>query len=187
MAPFQRLDGSAVDIPMMHGSGRRYAAGDGWQAAELTYIGGPSMLVVVPDGGRFSEIEGRLDADFVAAIDNEMDTYLLDLHLPRWETDKRFDVIPALESLGVDLLFDRYGANLSGIADIEQLYISDVLHQANITVDEQGTEAAAATAAVVEAVSAPPPASLRVDRPFIYFIRGGQNGEILFMGRFLEP
>lgn len=186
-APFHLLDGSAVDVPMMHGGGRMYGIGDGWQAAQLYYYGGPSMLVIVPDEGRFAEIEGQLDADFLAQIENELGTYQLDLRLPRWETDSQLDVIPALRSLGVDLLFDPNAADLSGIADVDQLYVSDVIHQANITVDEQGTEAAAATAVGVGIVSAPPPASLTVDRPFFYFIRGGQAGEILFMGRLLQP
>jgi len=146
------------------------------------------MLLIVPDEGRFAEVEGLLDADYLAALDGELGSYQLDLRLPRWETDATLDVIPALKSLGVDLLFDPIAADLSGIADVQQLYVSGVLHQANITVDEQGTEAAAATAAVVSATSGPPPpASLTVDRPFIYVIRGGQAGEMLFMGRVLEP
>lgn len=187
-APFHLLDGSTVDVPMMHGSGSRYGAGDGWKAAQLHYFGGPSMLVIVPDEGRFSEIEGLLNAEFLAEIDGGLGHYDLDLHLPRWETESKLGVIPALQALGVDLLFDLNAADLSGIADVEQLYISDVIHQANITVDEQGTEAAAATAAVVSTTSGPPPpASLTVDRPFIYLIRGGENGEILFMGRVLAP
>jgi len=187
-APFHLLDGSTVDVQMMHGGGARYGTGDGWQAAELFYYGGPSMLLIVPDEGRFAEVEGLLDADYLAALDGELGSYQLDLRLPRWETDATLDVIPALKSLGVDLLFDPIAADLSGIADVQQLYVSGVLHQANITVDEQGTEAAAATAAVVSATSGPPPpASLTVDRPFIYVIRGGQAGEMLFMGRVLEP
>ena len=186
-APFHLLDGSTVDVQMMHGGGARYGTGDGWQAAELFYYGGPSMLLIVPDEGRFAEVEGLLDADYLAALDGELGSYQLDLRLPRWETDATLDVIPALKSLGVDLLFDPIEADLSGIADLEQLYVSGVIHQANITVDEQGTEAAAATAAVVSATSAPPLASLTVDRPFIYVIRGGQAGEMLFMGRVLEP
>lgn len=187
-APFHLLDGSTVDVPMMHGGGRAmYATGDGWQAAQLAYYGGPAMLVVVPDEGRFSEIEGLLDADFIAQVDAEFSEYGLDLRLPRWATDNHLNVIPALTSLGVDLLFDPNAADLSGIADVDQLYVSDVIHQANITVDEQGTEAAAATAVGVGITSAPPPASLTVDRPFIYFIRGGQAGEILFIGRLLQP
>ncbi len=186
-APFHLLDGSTVDVPMMHGGGTTYGAGDGWQAAQLAYHGGPSMLVVVPDEGRFAEIEDLLDAEFLAQIESKLGTYDLDLRLPRWETDNRLDLIPPLRSLGVDLLFDPNAADLSGIADVEQLYVSDVIHQANITVDEQGTEAAAATAAVVGTTSAPPPANLTVDQPFIYLIRGGQAGEILFMGRLLQP
>ena len=189
MAPFHLLDSSTVEAPLMSGGGHHagYAQGDGWQAAKLYYYGGPSMLIIVPDEGRFPEIEGQLDADLLATVDEALDTHELQLRLPKWETDTRFDVIPALQGLGVTQLFEAATADLTGIADIEQLYVSFVIHQANITVDEQGTEAAAATAVGVEAVAGYPPASLTVDRPFIYLIRGGTDGEILFMGRVLQP
>ncbi|MEA2676090.1 MAG: serpin [Chloroflexota bacterium] len=189
-APFHLLDGSTVDVPMMHNGGggtSSYAIGDGWQAARLSYYGGASMLMIVPDEGHYSEIEGKLNSDFLAEVDGALDVYTLNLDMPKWETNTRFDVIPAMQELGVSRLFDQGTADLTGIADIEQLYISGVVHQANITVDEEGTEAAAATAAVVEAVSGHPSASLTIDRPFIYLIRAGDVGEILFMGRVLQP
>jgi len=185
---FHLLDSTSVEVQMMHGSARRpYAAADGWQAVELSYHGGPSMVIIVPEDGRFADIEAQLDADVVAQIDDQFSDHIVDLSLPRWETASDLDLIPPLQSLGVELLFDRDEADLTGIADVEQLFISNVLHQANITVDEEGTEAAAATAAIGEATSAPPPATLTVDRPFIYLIRDGASGEILFLGRLLEP
>ena len=79
-------------------------------------------------------------------------------------------------------------ADLSGIETVEQLFVSAATHQANITVDEHGTEAAAATALVAEATSGPArSATLTVDRPFIYVIRDQNTNEILFMGRVMDP
>ena len=93
------------------------------------------------------------------------------------------DLIPHSRSLGIERLFD--GADLSGIADAS-LSVSDIVHAANITVDEMGTEAAAATAVAIEESGAPP-AILRIDRPFMYLIYDDDNGEILFFGRLLRP
>jgi serpin B len=181
---FRLLDGASVEVPMMHGDEKRqYAAGDGWAAVELPYVGQASMLVIVPDEGRFAAVEGGLDGQFLAEVDSDLAEHLVDLRLPRWESQSHLDLIPALRSLGIDLLFGP--ADLTGIADAD-LFVSDVVHAANITVDETGTEAAAATAVAIDESGAPP-ASLTVDRPFIYLIRDDPNGQILFMGRLLVP
>ena len=88
----------------------------------------------------------------------------------------------------MELLFDRYLADLTGIADVDgNLYVSGVFHDSFIAVNEEGTEAAAATAAVVSLMSGAPPATLTVDRPFFYLIRDDANGEVIFLGRLLEP
>ncbi len=81
-------------------------------------------------------------------------------------------------------------ADFSGMATGEQLFIGDVIHQANITVDEEGTEAAAATAVVMIATSAPPeeePVTLIVDRPFTFWLRARSTGVVVFMGRVNDP
>jgi serpin B len=183
---FHLLDGSTVDVAMMQGTEKRqYAAGDGWQAVELPYVGRASMLVIVPDEGGFATIEADLDERFLAALEGQLTEHVVDLALPRWESDSQLKLIPPLESLGIELLFSLGGADLTGIADAA-LFVSEVVHAANITVDEKGTEAAAATAVVVDESGAPP-ATLTVDRPFIYLIRDDANGEILFMGRLLQP
>lgn len=183
-APFHLLDGSRVEVSTMHQSMKwQYASGEGWAAVELPYVGNASMLVIVPDEGRFAEIEASLDDERLQEITDGLSEHMVDLRLPRWESESDLDLIPALQSLGVELLFGA--ADLTGIADTG-LFVSFVRHAANITVDEMGTEAAAATA-VGLAESAAPPATLTVDRPFMYLIRDRANGEILFLGRLLEP
>lgn len=187
--PFHRLDGSTVSVPLMSGRPEtRYAAGDGWQAVSLPYVGGASMLVIVPDGGRFADIEAGFDPDFLANLQGGLAEQTVILDLPRWESASAIDLIPALKALGIDDLFVDDVADLSGIAGTDDLYVTGVVHQANVTVDEEGTEAAAATAVVVGRTSAgPPPINLTVDRPFIYLIRDDITGEILFLGRVLDP
>jgi serpin B len=91
--------------------------------------------------------------------------------------------------MGMPTAFDPSAADFSGITAEERLLISDVIHQANIDVDEAGTEAAAATAVVLRATSgAPnPPVTLQVDRPFLFALRDVQTGAVLFLGHVVDP
>ena len=186
-APFHLLNGSSVEVPAMHydGASTGYAEGNGWAATQLPYYGA-SMLVIVPNDGKFATVERGLDPEFIAAVDSGMGTRSLTLSLPKFNTEQSADLKDALERLGATDLFTD-GADLTGITTADRLFISHVAHKANISVDEQGTEAAAATASVAEASSLPPPATLNVDRPFIYLIRDTATNEILFMGRVVDP
>jgi serpin B len=93
-----------------------------------------------------------------------------------------------LAAMGMPLAFDPNRADFSGITTQEQLYISKVVHQANISVDEKGTEASAATAVQIEAQALPArQVTLHVDRPFLFAIRGTNTGAILFLGRVVDP
>lgn len=188
--PFHLLDGSQRDVPMMStGVKTSYVAGDGWQAVNVPYLGA-SMLVIVPDAGAFEAVENALDRRFLGELDDRAAEANVDLRLPRWESETAVSLPAALKEMGILDLFDPLRADLSGVTRVEPLFVSDVLHQANVSVDEEGTEAAAATAVVMDRVCAcgdPPPVSLTVDRPFLYLIRDSVSGEILFIGRVLEP
>jgi serpin B len=186
---FRLLDGSQVTVPLMHNSMRTgYARGSGWQAVRLPYAGAASMIVIVPDEGQFTGIERGLDAAFVRSLQAGLGDAIVDLKLPRWESSSTLDLAPALEALGVADLFVPFVADLTGIAPVEDLYVSAALHQANITVDEEGTEAAAATAIIGGITSAPELyVNLHIDRPFIYLIQDDLSGEPLFVGRVLDP
>jgi serpin B len=188
--PFQMLDGATRDVEMMHGVFEvPYARGDGWQAVSLPYWGA-EMVVVVPDEGRFDEIESEVDAAFLEELASGLEENEVTLGLPRWESETRAYLIPALQALGITDLFVPGAADLTGIADADGLFVTNVIHQANITVDEEGTEAAAATVVIGGFICACGPdasVTLTIDRPFLYFIRDQAAGEILFMGRLLEP
>ena len=185
---FRRLDGSSVDVPMMHGTiDARYAEGKGWQAVELPYVGRQlAMMVVLPDD--LAAFEAALDGAslerIVAALENER----VALALPRFGTESKITLNDALGAMGMPLAFDPDRADFSGITPVDDLYISSVIHQANLDVDEAGTEAAAATAVVFGIVSMPPePIPLAVDRPFLFALRDLETGAILFLGRVVEP
>ena len=136
---------------MMHMGGELpYATGTGWQAVELPYVGGKlSMLVIVPDD--LAAFEKTLDGASLAAIVDGLATrHVSDLGLPKFGTESKVELKKVLSAMGMPTAFtDR--ADFSGISTEEPLLIDAVIHQANIDVDENGTEAAAATAVVARA------------------------------------
>jgi serpin B len=186
-APFVRPDGSTVDVPTMNGSiDARYAEGDGWQAVELPYADGSlAMTIVVPSD--LAAFEAALDERQFASIADALNPADVHLALPRFETETREDLTAVLIALGMPLAMDPDAADFSGITTEESLYITGVIHQANITVDEKGTEAAAATAIVMGATAMPEFKELKVDRPFIFALRDTSTGAILFLGRIVDP
>jgi serine protease inhibitor len=111
------------------------------------------------------------------------------LSLPRFRLETAFDLIPTLRRLGITEAFGS-GADFSGITDAEPLQIGAVAHKAYIDVDEQGTEAAAATAIAIRALAAfrpPPPVTMVVDRPFLFAIIDSATGLPVFMGQVSHP
>jgi serpin B len=188
--PFHLLDGSEVNVPMMgQGMDLPYAAGDGWQMVELPYAGGSAAMdILVPDEGRFEEIETSLDFEAASAMWNGLQPNSVSLALPKFKVESSFMLADQLATLGMTDAFSPDLADFSGMTGNKDLYIGMVIHKAFVAVDEEGTEAAAATIAVMELTMAQAfDVTLRVDRPFIYIIRDLQSGQILFMGRVLNP
>jgi serpin B len=196
-----------------------YARDEGWQAVELRYrhAGDTSplaMTLILPDD--LAAFETRLSADQLARITAALDAerqrfegpqtcpsnfepgncypYDLRLFMPRFEIETRFELKDVLAAVGMPLAFDPARADLTGIHVPEpgegRPYISAVIHQANIDVDEKGTEAAAATAVGVDTGGGPGPLdeiTLRLDHPFLFFVRDVETGSVLFMGRVVDP
>jgi serpin B len=185
---FHKLDGSTVDVPMMAGGGSLpYAAGAGWRAVEVPYVGEAlAMTLIVPDD--LATFEARLDAATLSAITSALTATEVDLTLPKFGIETQADLAGALAAIGMPLAFDRDRADFSGITTEEKLVISKVVHQANIDVDEKGTTAAAATAVVLMATALPAePVTMHVDRPFLFAVRDTKTGAILFLGRVTLP
>ncbi|NLG48532.1 MAG: serpin family protein [Chloroflexi bacterium] len=185
---FHLLDGSEITVPMMRqGEYLYYAQGEDYQAVELPYDGGElSMVILLPQPGRFAAFEESLDAARVQGILDEMEQHLVALTMPRFTIESGMSLADTLSALGMTTAF-KGDADFSGMTDTsELLYIGDVIHKAFVTVDEAGTEAAAATA-VVMAGGAPQPQEMTIDRPFVFVIRDIQTGTLLFVGRVLNP
>ncbi len=190
-APFNLLNGSQVTSKLMaaHLYGLPYAQGDGYQAVELPYEGNTAAMdFIVPDSGKFQNFESSLDAQKLDSILGSMAPTTLQLALPKFTFRSSFDLGSKLEGLGMTDALDQNRADFSGMTGKPDLYISKVLHQAYVAVDEKGTEAAAATAVIMGPTAAMlPPQQLTIDRPFIFLIRDLKSGQILFMGRVLDP
>lgn len=189
--PFTRLDGSTVEAQLMRLSEElRYAKGTGYQAVELPYVDGSlSMLVIVPDSGDFADFQSTFNADTLATIVSDLKTAQVKLGFPRFEYRTQASLKDALKEMGMPIAFEGGLADFSAMSpDGKDLFIQDVIHEAFIAVDEDGTEAAAATAVVVGRTSAPVDVvELTIDRPFLYAIRDNDTGAILFLGRVTDP
>lgn len=191
-APFYLLDDEAVSVKMMRmdaGKNYAYAAGNGWQAIALPYKGGlTEMLVIVPDAGNFEAFESALTAEAYNEIVSALTPQQVLLSMPKFTFESQYGLSDTLVQMGMSDAFDPSRADFSGMDGQRVLYISSALHKAFIAVDEEGTEAAAATV-VIMAMSAMPVEGieLTIDRPFFYVIRDVPTGAILFMGRVVDP
>jgi serine protease inhibitor len=186
--PFTTADGRTVRVPMMsQQESFGYATGKGWQAVDLPYVGGSlSMTLILPDD--LTAFEDSLSGDSLHSIIGALSSRDVQLSLPRFDIETKADLPEQLSAMGMPLAFDAEHADFSGITTDDRLYVTDVVHQANITVDEAGTVAAGATAVVVGRTSMPSDiARMNVDRPFLFAVRDDPTGTILFLGRVTDP
>lgn len=186
---FHLLDGGVVDVDMMHRSVRTGFAGTAdYEAVSLTYAGRQlSMLLIVPREGRFEAVTATLTAEEIGGIIRSLTDSRVSLAMPRFEYRTPVNLSSILEGLGMPTAFNKDKADFGGITSVADLYISDVVHEAFISVDEAGTEAAASTAVVITTTSAPQPATLTIDRPFLFLIRDNETGAALFLGSVVDP
>jgi serpin B len=182
---FHLLDGTVVQVPTMQGGdGVEVGRGEGWTAVRLPYAGDDlAMTIVVPSA--FDAFEQQLSADLLDEVDAGLSPAGPSLSLPRFTARSASGLKPVLAGLGMTSMFDERRADLSGISQTEQLVVGAVQHEAVVTVDETGTEAAAATGVDIRAVSAPMP--VMVDRPFLFVVRDRSTGAVLFLGRVTDP
>jgi serpin B len=187
---FTHLDGSRAQVPMMKQSLETgYASGSNWQAAELRYAGAQtSMVIVLPQQGQFPQVEHGLDATFTSSVFSSLQNTEVTFSMPKFSIQgATISLATELRKLGMTDAFDQAKADFSGMTH-EPVFISDVLHQAYVSVDENGTQAAAATAVIGETTSVPGnSATMTVDRPFFIVIRDIPTSSVLFVGRVLSP
>ncbi|MCD6425136.1 MAG: serpin family protein [Anaerolineales bacterium] len=188
---FYGLDGQKITTQMMSLSSDNsfpYYQGEDFQAVELPYLGGQvSMLVLMPEQGQFSGFEESLNTEMLDQIIGNLAYQPMYLNFPKFKFETEISLANILAEMGMPSAFSD-AADFSGMTGTRDLFISDVFHKAFVSVDEEGTEAAAATAVLMELTSAPEnPIRLVVDHPFLFLIRDTQTNSILFMGRVVKP
>jgi serpin B len=196
-APFTRTDKSKVDVPLMHQTGEfgywkthvGGRAGGTVQFLELPYSGRElSMFVLLPERPLTAERLAFYFADG-SLLRSELKQQRVRVWLPRFKAESQFLLNASLKDLGMKAAFGE--ADFTGMSpDGKNLSITHVLHKAFVDVNEEGTEAAAATAVAVakaDSVHAELEPVFRADRPFVYVIRDNKTGTALFMGRYTGP
>jgi len=189
--PFHVSRDLEVTAPMMSMRSPElpYFEGDGLQALELPYVGErTSMVLLLPDETTgLATLEKELDAESLETMLGEMRTReLQSVLLPRFTMTRKFRLEETLGRMGMPSAFGE-GADFSGMTGRRDLFISNVVHEAFVQVNEEGTEAAAATGVTMKRTAYVPKPVLRADRPFIFLIRDNATGAILFMGRVVDP
>ncbi len=188
--PFHTSATATVQVPMMHRSGQfKFAKEDAMTAIELPYAGNELSMVAILPSGDIDKLGESLSNEELDRLRKEMRLGEVEVALPRFKIESRSLLKDKLSKLGMPDAFNWSLADFSGITGDKSLYLSSVIHQAMVEVNEEGSEAAAATAVVMHSMTARAPSKLvfRADRPFIFMIVHNASGSILFMGRLSNP
>lgn len=187
---FHLGSGKTTQVPMMRQTGQfRFVREDGLAAIELPYADNDlCMIAILPDGD-VEKAGESLSLEKIQKLRAGMRSQEVDVSLPRFKFETRYLIGNNLTTMGMPDAFNEGLANFSGITGKKDLYISSVIHQAMIDVNEEGSEAAAATAVVMstKSVRFDMPEAFRADRPFLFMIIHNSTGSILFMGRVSNP
>jgi len=167
-----------------------YAEDEDVQVLELPYDGEEvSMLVILPRENDLEDLEESLSAEDINQWRSDLQEQEVRVYLPKFRLETKYFLPQVLKNLNMVDAFDSEVADFSGMDGTTDLFISNVIHQAFVEVNEEGTEAAAATAVMVGITSVQEPTykTFRADHPFIFLIQETETGNILFMGRVTDP
>jgi len=189
---FEITNTEIVQVPTMVLTGSEesfnYGETDDLQILELPYKGDAvSMIIILPKENNISSIEQILNNENLATWMDSMYPTDVDIYLPRFTCKTEYNLKEMLMAMGMDISFTP-GADFSGMNGYGGLFIEKVIHKAFVEVNEEGTEAAAATTVHVMESSIPePPKVFDADHPFLYLIQHKETGTILFMGKVVDP
>jgi len=191
-AVFHKLDGTRSDVKMMHTTGElAYLKGDDFEAVRLPYGRGEfSMTLFLPEEGRFAEFLTKLTSENWREWRSQLRPGMGPLGLPRFHTEFTLPLERVLADLGMPSAFTRRLADFSNLAGVPgEVYIGVARQKTYIDVNEEGTEAAAATVIVMKrgAMMVTQHFDLTFDRPFVYAIQDESSGAVLFLGAMLDP
>ncbi|KAF7213608.1 leukocyte elastase inhibitor isoform X1 [Nothobranchius furzeri] len=197
-ASFRINKNSSKQVKMMHQKSKfplTYISEAACQVLEMPYKGKElSMLIFLPNNIEDSTT-GLEKLESVLSYENfvewtrpdMMDEVEVQVGLPRFKMEEKYDMKAVLMSMGMVDAFDMGKSDFSGMSPANDLFVSEVYHKAFVEVNEEGTEAAAATAAVMMLRCALRPAAFIADHPFLFFIRHNPSNSVLFAGRYCSP
>ena len=192
--PFFLAADKKTNTPMMHQQAVfAYTATDNLRVLEMAYEGKDlSMVVLLPnkvDG--LAELEKSLTAENLRTWIGKLGKSEVEVTLPKFQMTSEFQLNKALSDMGMKDAFIDGKANFRGMSSSRDLFIAAVIHKAFVDVNEEGTEAAAATAVLMpkngDGIPIPRPLVFRADHPFLFLIRDVRNGSVLFLGRVMNP
>jgi serpin B len=189
-APFHLTASKSVNVPMMRQMADfKYGKSDGIQILEMPYDGRQiSMLVLLPEQGKLGDLERILSTEKIKKWVADLIMIELRVLIPRFKMTREFNLTRTLYAMGMTDAFDEARADFSGMDGTKgSLFISDVVHKAYVDVNEEGTEAAAATGVRFKVTAVAPVQEFHANRPFIFLIKENDTGSILFMGRVTDP
>lgn len=196
-ASFHALDGSSALADMLTTRAQlAYYAGDGFVSVAMPYARTTELelMLIVPDAGAYQDVRSKLSGDALASIVLERARTPVVLTLPKFDVKSTVPATDTFKALGMRIPFDPDGARFPKLVPEAgpNVYVSSVLHQATVAIDEMGTEASAATAIVTALtgsfeVEPPDPLIITVDRPFLFAIRDNPTGALLFLGQIVAP
>lgn len=191
---FKTGSGNTVKVPMMGLTSEdvkfNYTENDKLQLLEIPYDGEElSMLILLPKESYQASLEESLKPEKISEWKNMLQEQRVDIYIPKFKFETKYFMAETLKKMGMPSAFSPSVADFSGIDGTKNLYIANVIHQAFVEVNEEGIEAAAATAVVVELTSSVGPRIpvFYADHPFIFIIQERKTGNILFLGRVSDP
>ncbi|XP_006192549.2 LOW QUALITY PROTEIN: serpin B11 [Camelus ferus] len=192
--PFQLSQGKSVTVEMMYQTGMfklAFIKKPQMQVLELPYVNNTlSMIILLPVGlADLQQVEEQLNAKTFSewTSPSNLVEQEVEVHLPRFKLDVKYELNSLLKSLGMTDIFSQVKADLSGISPTEGLFVTKVIHKSYVDVNEEGTEAAAATGVIVVVKRLPIRAQFMANHPFLFFIRHIQTNTILFCGKLASP
>ncbi|MFC1690749.1 serpin family protein [Nanoarchaeota archaeon] len=189
---FEITADNTIKVDMMNLAGEDaefpYTEDDDFQILELPYKGKEvSMVIMLPKENNISKLD-KIDAEKLSEWRNSLREQQIILSMPKFKFETKYSMGKTLSDMGMPTAFSK-DADFSGMDGTKLLMIDQVIHQAFVEVNEEGTEAAAATAVIMikEAVSMDRPIIFNADHPFMFIIHEKETGTILFMGRVVDP
>jgi serpin B len=187
---FELSSGDNVKVDMMYSDedSFNYTETEDLQILELQYAGNDlSMIIVLPKENNISIAESKINADNLSVWRNDFYELELNVEIPKFKFEKKYSLNNLMKKMGITDAFIADIGDVSGMDGTNLLFISDALHQSYIEVNEEGTEAAAATVIIMEATAIPDYKEFIADHPFLFLIQHKETGALLFMGKAMNP